>query len=44
VRKLAFCRKTQPVWLGFGVRVLLKLKKILLPSGAREATGLMAPS
>ena len=41
VRKLAFCRKTQPVWLGFALRVFLKLKKILTPSGGRQAASLM---
>ena len=37
VRKLAFCRKTQPVWLGFALRVFLKLKKIMLPADERQA-------
>ncbi len=41
VRKLAFCRKTQPVWLGFALRVFLRLKKILMPSGARQPASLM---
>jgi uncharacterized protein len=41
VKKLAFCRKTQPVWLGFALRVIGKLKRILLPPGEREAAGLM---
>jgi uncharacterized cupin superfamily protein len=41
VKKLAFCRKTQPVWLGFALRVFLKLKKILTPSGARQPASLM---
>lgn len=40
VRKLAFCRKTQPVWLGFALRVFLKLKKIILPAGERQAASL----
>jgi uncharacterized cupin superfamily protein len=44
VRKLAFCRKTQPVWLGFALRVFLKLKKILLPAGERQAASLMGSS
>ena len=38
VRKLAFCRKTQPVWLGFALRVMLKLKKIFLPADERRAS------
>jgi uncharacterized cupin superfamily protein len=42
VRKLAFCRKTQPVLVGFGLRVYSKLKRILMPSGKRQATSLMA--
>jgi uncharacterized cupin superfamily protein len=41
VRKLAFCRKTQPVWLGFVLRVFLKLKKILLPADERQGASLM---
>jgi uncharacterized protein len=41
VKKLAFCRKTQPVWLGFALRVFLKLKKILMPSAARQPASLM---
>ncbi len=36
VKKLAFCRKTQPVWLGLALRVFLKLKKILMPSATRQ--------
>jgi hypothetical protein len=42
VKKLAFCRKTQPVWLGFALRVFLKLKKIFLPAGDRQPASLMA--
>jgi uncharacterized cupin superfamily protein len=42
VKKLAFCRKTQPVWLGFALRVVLKLKKIFLPAGNRQPASLMA--
>ena len=42
VRKLAFCRKTQPVWLGYALRVLLKLRKMLMPSGKRQPASLMA--
>jgi uncharacterized protein len=40
VRKLAFCRKTQPVWLGLALRVFLKLKKIVLPAEERQAASL----
>jgi uncharacterized cupin superfamily protein len=42
VKKLAFCRKTSPVWFGFALRVFLKLKKILLGTGARQPASLMA--
>jgi uncharacterized cupin superfamily protein len=44
VRKLAFCRKTSPVWLGFALRVLLKLRKIFLPAGERQPASLMGSS
>ena len=40
VRKLAFCRKTSPVWFGFALRVFLKLKKIMLPADERRAASL----
>ena len=42
VKKLAFCRKTSPVWFGFALRAFLKLKKILLGTGARQPASLMA--
>jgi uncharacterized cupin superfamily protein len=42
VKKLAFCRKTSPVWFGFALRVFLKLKKILLPASSRQPASLMA--
>ena len=43
VKKLAFCRKTSPVWFGFALRVFLKLRKIFLPASQRQpATSLMA--
>ena len=41
VKKLAFCRKTQPVWLGFALRVFLKLKKMFSPAGNRQPASLM---
>jgi uncharacterized protein len=44
VRKLAFCRKTQPVWLGFALRVFLKLKKIVISPEERQAASLMSSS
>ena len=40
VKKLAFCRKTSPVWFGFALRVFLKLKKIILPADERQAASL----
>jgi uncharacterized protein len=44
VRKLAFCRKSQPVWLGFALRVFLKLKKIMISPEERQAASLMSSS
>jgi uncharacterized cupin superfamily protein len=44
VRKLAFCRKTQPVWVGFALRVFLKIKRILMPSDERQAPSLLGSS
>ena len=41
VRKLAFCRKTQPVLLGFALRVFAKLKRTLMPAGRRQPASLM---
>jgi uncharacterized protein len=41
VRKLAFCRTTQPVLLGFALRVISKIKRTLMPSGKRQPAGLM---
>ena len=41
VKKLAFCRKTSPLWFGFALRVFLKLKKIFLPAGSRQPASLM---
>ena len=38
VRKLAFCRKTQPVLVGFALRVFSKLKRTLLPAGKRQTS------
>jgi hypothetical protein len=42
VKKLAFCRKTSPVWFGLALRVFLKLKKVLLPASSRQPASLMA--
>jgi len=41
VRKLAFCRKTQPILLGFALRVFAKIKRTLMPSGRRQPASLM---
>jgi len=41
VRKLAFCRKTQPVLLGFALRVFAKIKRTLMPAGKRQPASLM---
>jgi uncharacterized cupin superfamily protein len=41
VKKLAFCRKTQPVLLGLALRVFFKLKRILMPAGKRQPASLM---
>jgi hypothetical protein len=35
VRKLAFCRKTQPMLLGLVSRVFFKIRKMLMPAGKR---------
>jgi len=42
VKKLAFCRKTSPVWFGFTLRVFLKLRKMLMPASQRQPASLMA--
>jgi hypothetical protein len=41
VKKLAFCRKTQPVLLGFALRVFSKIKRTLMPAGKRQPASLM---
>ncbi len=38
VRKLAFCRKTQPYLLGFVARVISKLKRMMSPAKAPSLT------
>jgi hypothetical protein len=40
VRKLAFCRTTQPALLGLAVRVVNKFKRTLLSSGKRQTASL----
>ena len=44
VRKLAFCRKTQPVWLGFALRAYLKLRKMILPADEGQPASLIGSS
>ena len=41
VRKLAFCRKTQPVMVDFALRVFSRIRRTLLPSGKRQPASLM---
>ncbi len=41
VKKLAFCRKTQPVLLGFALRAFSKIKRTLMPDGKRQPASLM---
>jgi uncharacterized cupin superfamily protein len=42
VKKLAFCRKTQPVLFGFALQVFSKIKRTLMPSGKSQPASLMA--
>jgi uncharacterized protein len=44
VKKLAFCRKTQPLWLGFAVRGIGKIKRVFIPAGSQKAASLMGAS
>src|ERR1700735_1342274 len=37
VRKLAFCRQTQPFVMWFALRALTKIKRMLLPADERQA-------
>jgi len=41
VKKLAFCRTTQPLWLGFAVRAMGKIKRTLMPARSQKAASLM---
>src|ERR1700694_428159 len=41
VRKLAFCRKTLPVPLGFALRVFSKIKRTLMPDQKRKVVSLL---
>jgi uncharacterized cupin superfamily protein len=42
VRKLAFCRTTQPFVMGFALRAFNKIKRMLMPSGKRASASLVA--
>jgi uncharacterized protein len=42
VRKLAFCRKTQPVLLTFALRGFSKIKTMIMPGRKRKADSLLA--
>jgi uncharacterized cupin superfamily protein len=44
VRKLAFCRRTQPILLVAAWRVLANIKRTLMPTRKRAAGGLMGTS
>jgi uncharacterized cupin superfamily protein len=41
VRKLAFCRKTQPMLLGVLARVFFKIRRMLMPAGKRQHASLI---
>jgi uncharacterized protein len=41
-RKLAFCRKTQPILLGFALRVFSKIKRTLVPAQRHKADSLQS--
>ncbi|MGO8907821.1 MAG: cupin domain-containing protein [Bradyrhizobium sp.] len=41
VRKLAFCRTTQPYLFGFALRAINKIKRALMPSGKRQPASLI---
>lgn len=41
IRKLAFCRRTQPRIIGLALRVASKLKRMLAPAGGRPAGSLV---
>ena len=36
VRKLAFCRQTPPVWIGFGLRLFSKIKRAIMPARSHK--------
>lgn len=42
VKKLAFCRKTNPAMLGFALRVFSKIKRTLAPAAKRRPASLVS--
>jgi uncharacterized cupin superfamily protein len=41
VKKLAFCRKTQPAWLGLALRAIGKIRRIVMPPAKVRPASLM---
>lgn len=41
VKKLAFCRQTQPAFIGLGLKIVAKLKRTLLPGRGRAGGSLL---
>jgi uncharacterized protein len=41
VRKLAFCRKTLPAWISFGLKLFSRITRTLMPARDRKAIRLM---
>jgi len=41
VRKIAFCRRTQPKLVGLALRAFAKLRSMLMPSNQRQVTSLL---
>jgi hypothetical protein len=41
VKKIAFCRKTSPVWLGFAIRAIGKLRRMFIPADERQPASLI---
>jgi uncharacterized protein len=41
VKKLAFCRTTQPLWFGFALRAIGKLKRMFIPASEQKAASLI---
>ncbi|MCC8455763.1 hypothetical protein LMJ43_36475, partial [Streptomyces rochei] len=41
VKKIAFCRKTNPVVIGFMIRVVNRLKRMFVSAGERRPASLL---